>query len=56
MCVTMHHGHWLGGQKCKGDQALCAQCLRTGLRGDRIVHDGTALPVRIFALCPLHPG
>ena len=25
MCVTMHHGHWLGGQKCKGDQALCAR-------------------------------
>ena len=32
LCITMHHGHWQGGQKCKGEEALCAHCLRAGTR------------------------
>jgi len=28
--VTIHHGHWQGGNKGKGDQGLCATCLQAG--------------------------
>ena len=38
LCVTMHHGHFEGAVKRKGDQALCARCLA---RGDR--HEETVM-------------
>ena len=41
--VTMHHGHWQGGNKGKGDQSLCATCLQTGARHEdtttHVAHD-----------------
>ena len=41
--VTMHHGHWQGAKKCKGDHALCARCLQGGARHEEtvahVVHD-----------------
>ena len=57
MCVTMHHGHWLGGQKCKGDQALCAQCLRTGTRVEETathVHHDCATAKAVWELVAGH--
>ena len=30
LCVTMHHGHFQGAAKRKGDHALCARCLARG--------------------------
>jgi hypothetical protein len=30
LCVTMHHGHFEGAHKQKGDRALCARCLARG--------------------------
>ena len=27
--VNIHHGHWQGANKCKGDQRFCATCLQT---------------------------
>ena len=39
----MHHGHWQGGNKGKGDQSLCATCLQTGARHEdtttHVAHD-----------------
>ena len=41
--VTIHHGHWQGGNKGKGDQSLCATCLQTGARHEdtttHVAHD-----------------
>ena len=28
MSINIHHGHWQGNQKCKGDQRYCATCLQ----------------------------
>ena len=28
LLITAHHGHRQGANKCKGDKALCAACLR----------------------------
>lgn len=39
LCVTVHHGHLQGQNKCRGDKGLCARCL--ALRGER--HEETVL-------------
>ena len=36
--VTIHHGHWQGNHKCKGDQRYCATCLlQTGAHHEETV-------------------
>ena len=45
--VTMHHGHWQGGIKLRdrGDQRLCATCLRAGdSQEDTAVHVAHGCP------------
>ena len=37
LCVTMHHGHFEGANKQKGDRALCARCLAKGNRHEETV-------------------
>ena len=37
LCVTMHHGHFQGAVKRKGDQALCARCLAKGASHEETV-------------------
>ena len=37
LCVTMHHGHFEGANKQKGDKALCARCLARGDRHEETV-------------------
>ena len=44
--VNIHHGHWQGVNKCKGDQRYCATCLRaTGVRHEEtVMHVAHACP------------
>ena len=48
--VTMHHGHWQGGNKHKGggDQHLCATCLQAGVSQEdmamHVAHGSTWMP------------
>ena len=35
--MTMHHGHFAGAVKRKGDQALCARCLAKGASHEETV-------------------
>ena len=32
LCETVHSGLMIGAQKCSGDKALCAHCLKNGRR------------------------
>ena len=32
LCETVHSGLMIGAQKCSGDKALCAHCLKNGKR------------------------